>query len=78
MDTIKKDDPVLAGEMDMLKAYPNKLIRFWEATPVEIVEFAVAQFNEFRGGAADKYMDQLKAIEDKAKETWPKYGVTNY
>ena len=77
-DTIKKDDPVLFGEMDMLKKYPKKLVRFWEATPVEIVEFAVDTFNEFRGSSTANYMDQLKAIDAKAAETWPKYGVTNY
>lgn len=76
--TIKKDDPVLADEMVLLKKYPKKLIRFWEATPEEIVEFAVDTFNEFRGSSTANYMDQLKAIDAKAKETWPKYGVTNY
>jgi multiple sugar transport system substrate-binding protein len=78
MDTIARDDPTVTDEMALLKAYPKKLIRFWEATPEEIVEEAVAQWNEFRGGSTDKYMDQLKAIEAKAKEIWPKYGVTNY
>ena len=77
-ETISKDDPTVTDEMAMLKAYPKKLIRYWEATPEEIVEEAVAQWNEFRGGSTDKYMDQLKAIEAKAKEIWPKYGVNNY
>ncbi len=76
--TIKRDDPVLAGEMDMLKAYPNKLIRFWEATPVEIVEKAVDVFNDFRGGSTGDINGTLASIESTAKETWPKYGVTNY
>lgn len=77
-ETISKDDPTVTDEVALLKAYPKKLIRYWEATPEEIVEEAVAQWNEFRGGSTDKYMDQLKAIEAKAKEIWPKYGVNNY
>jgi multiple sugar transport system substrate-binding protein len=77
-EVIARDDPTVTDEMALLKAYPKKLIRFWEATPEEIVEHAVAQFNEFRAGSSDKYMDQLKSIEAKAKEIWPKYGVTNY
>lgn len=74
METIKRDDPVLAEEFDLLKAYPTKLIRFWEATPVEIVEHAVNEFNTFRATPTDP-MIILKSIEAKAKETWPKYGV---
>ena len=73
-DIIKKDDPVLAAEMEMLKKYPTKLIRFWEATPVEIVEHAVNELNTFRATPGDP-MAVLKSIEAKAKETWPKYKV---
>jgi ABC-type glycerol-3-phosphate transport system substrate-binding protein len=73
-EAIAKDDPVLASELDLLKAYPTKLIRFWEATPVEIVEHAVDAFNTMLVHP-DQYMDLLNGIEEKAKETWPKYGV---
>ncbi|RLE11182.1 hypothetical protein DRJ04_08520 [Candidatus Aerophobetes bacterium] len=75
-DEIKKGDPTLAHEMDLIKNYPNKMIRFWEATPVEIVEYAVDAFNTMLVHP-DQYMVLLKGIEEKAKEVWPKYGV-NY
>ncbi len=73
-DVIAKDDPTKVEEIKLLEAYPNKLIRFWEATPVEIVEHAVDAFNTMLV-EPEKYMDLLKSIEAKAKETWPDYGV---
>ncbi len=73
-DVIAKDDPVLAHEFELLEKYPNKMIRFWEATPVEIVEFAVDAFNTMLVNP-EQYMDLLNGIEAKAKEVWPKYGV---
>lgn len=73
-DVIAKDDPTKVEELELLRAYPNKLIRFWEATPVEIVEHAVDAFNTMLV-EPDKYMDILNGIEAKAKETWPNYGV---
>jgi len=76
-DEIKKGDPTLAHELDLLKTdYPKKMIRFWEATPVEIVEYAVDAFNTMLVHP-EQYMDLLKGIEKKAKEVWPQYGV-NY
>lgn len=72
---IAEGDPVLAHELELLKNYPKKLIRFWEATPVEIVEYAVDVFNTMLV-YPEQYMDLLKGIENKAKEVWPKYGVT--
>ena len=73
-DIIAKDDPALAGELELVKNYPKKLIRFWEATPVEIVEHAVDQFNTMRADPS-KYKDVIASIEAKAKEVWPNYGV---
>ncbi len=73
-EQIKKGDPTLAHEMDLIKNYPNKMIRFWEATPVEIVEYAVDAFNTMLVHP-DQYMDLIKGIEQKAKEVWPKYNV---
>jgi len=57
-----------------VEAYPKKLIRFWEATPVEIVEYAVDAFNTMLV-EPDKYMELLEDIENKAAEVWPEYGV---
>jgi multiple sugar transport system substrate-binding protein len=74
MDMIKADDPVLAKEYQMLDQYPTKLIRYWEATPVEIVEYAVDQFNTMLVEPG-KYMEIIEGIEEKAKEVWPEYGV---
>lgn len=75
MDMIKQDDPVLADAYELLKDFPIKLIRFWEATPVEIVEHAVDEFNRMLVNP-DQYMDILQSIEAKAKKTWPDYGVS--
>ena len=49
--------------------YPNKLIRFWEATPVEIVEYAVDQFNTMIVDP-DSYMEILEKIAGRAAEVW--------
>lgn len=73
-DEIAKQDPTLAQELELVKAYPKALIRFWEATPVEIVEHAVDEFNNMRTDPS-KYQDVINSIEAKAKEIWPKYGV---
>ncbi len=73
-DVIAKDDPTKLKEMQLLEAYPTKLIRFWEATPVEIVEHAADAFNTMLV-EPEKYMDLIEGIEAKAKETWPEYGV---
>jgi multiple sugar transport system substrate-binding protein len=73
-EEIAKDDPARAHEFELIQAYPKKMIRFWEATPVEIVEHAVDAFNTMLV-EPDKYMDILNGIEEKAKETWPNYEV---
>jgi multiple sugar transport system substrate-binding protein len=76
-DVIAKDDPILAQIIGMLDDYPKKLIRLWEATPVEIKQQAVDAFNTMLV-EPDRYMELLESIEKVAKETWPNYGVTNY
>lgn len=73
-EVIAETDPARVEEMQLLENYPTKLIRFWEATPVEIVEYAVDAFNTMLV-EPEKYMDLLDGIEAKAKETWPDYGV---
>lgn len=73
-EVIAREDPVLAKELETVGDYPNKLIRFWEATPFEIVEFAGKQFEQMMV-QPDKYMNVLKNIEEKAKEVWAEYGV---
>lgn len=68
-ETIIKDDPVKAQIAELAKACPTKIIRFWECTPVPVVEEAVDQFNTMLVEPT-KYMDILKAIQaavDKAK-----------
>lgn len=75
-EEIAEGDPTLARVLELVKTkYPRKIIRFWEATPVEIVEHAVDAFNTMLVHP-EQYMDLLKSIEEKAKETWPKYGVS--
>jgi ABC-type glycerol-3-phosphate transport system substrate-binding protein len=76
-EVIAKDDPILAQLMDMLDDYPKKLIRLWEATPVEIKQQAVDAFNTMLV-EPERYMELLESIEKVAVETWPDYGVTNY
>lgn len=73
-EDIAKDDPAMARGHELIQAYPKKLIRLWEATPVEIVEKAVDAFNTMLV-EPDKYMELLNSIEATAKETWPNYGV---
>jgi hypothetical protein len=75
-DEIAKDDPILAEVIGMLDKYPKKLIRWWEATPVEIRTQSVDAFNTMLV-EPEKYMELLEGIEKVAKETWPDYGV-NY
>ena len=73
-EVIAETDPARVEEMQLLEKYPTKLIRFWEATPVEIVEYAVDAFNTMLV-EPEKYMELLEGIEATAKETWPNYGV---
>ena len=76
-DVIAQDDPILAQIVAMLDDYPRKLIRLWEATPVEIKQQAVDAFNTMIV-EPDRYMELLESIEEVAVETWPNYGVTDY
>jgi ABC-type glycerol-3-phosphate transport system substrate-binding protein len=76
-DVIAEDDPILAQIIAMLDDYPRKLIRLWEATPVEIKQQAVDAFNTMMV-EPDRYMELLESIEEVAVETWPNYGVTDY
>ncbi|MCP4756700.1 MAG: extracellular solute-binding protein [Proteobacteria bacterium] len=73
-DLMKEKDPTLVKEQLLVKSYPKKLIRFWEATPVEIVEYAVDEFYRMLADS-DRYMEVLDNIEKKAKKTWPSYDV---
>jgi ABC-type glycerol-3-phosphate transport system substrate-binding protein len=76
-EVIANDDPILAQIIGMLDDYPKKLIRLWEATPVEIKQQAVDAFNTMLV-EPEKYMELLDSIEKVAVETWPNYGVTTY
>ena len=76
-DVIAQDDPILAQIVEMLDNYPKKLIRLWEATPVEIKQQAVDAFNTMMV-EPERYIELLESIEKVAVETWPNYGVTNY
>lgn len=73
-EDIAKDDPILAEVIGMLDDYPRKLIRWWEATPVEIRTQSVDAFNTMLV-EPDRYMELLESIEKVAKETWPNFGV---
>jgi len=76
-EEISQDDPILAQITTMLDDYPRKLIRLWEATPVEIKQQAVDAFNTMLV-EPERYMELLDSIEEVAVETWPNYGVTDY
>lgn len=77
MSTIKAQDPARYHELQLIKSeYPHKLIRFWEATPTEIVNYAVSQFNAMMANPGS-YRQVAKNIEKKAAEVWPTYHV-NY
>jgi multiple sugar transport system substrate-binding protein len=49
------------------------LQRYWEATPHDIVEFAIDQFDKFMLGRADA-MTVLSAIQKQADQTWASVG----
>jgi multiple sugar transport system substrate-binding protein len=49
------------------------LQRYWEATPHDIVEFAIDQFDKFMLGRADA-MTVLSAIQKQADQTWSTVG----
>lgn len=74
---LQTEDPARAGELAAADAYPDKLIRLWEATPVEIVEKAVSEFNAVIADPS-RYEEALRAIEETAADTWPDNGVADY
>ena len=49
------------------KAQPR--LRYWEATPADIVDAAVDEFARFMTNP-DQYMDVLEAIQQKADQVW--------
>ena len=69
LNRIEQEDAARAEEFRLVENYPNKLIRFWEATPVAIVEYAVDQFNTMIVDP-DSYMEILRNIEAQAAEIW--------
>lgn len=69
LSQIEEDDPARAEEFRLVEDYPNKLIRFWEATPVPIVEYAVDQFNTMLV-EPESYMEILENIEAEAQAVW--------
>lgn len=73
-EVVGKSNPEFVTIMKLTENYPNKLIRFWEATPVEIVEHAVDQFEQMLIRPST-YKQILDSMEKKATEVWPKYGV---
>lgn len=75
METVAKEDPeqaYLLGEK--LKPYSNLLIRFWEVTPVPIVEESLDQFQKVMA-FPDKYVEALNQMEEKAASVWLERGV---
>jgi len=76
-EQLAADDPARAEELAMAAEFPVALIRFWEATPVEIVEQAVDEFNAFLSGQRTP-MQVLEAIDATAARIWPDYGVDDY
>jgi len=73
-DAVAKTNPEFAKLLQEVDNYPNKAIRFWEATPTEIVNHAVAEFERMLT-KPNKWESVLKSIENKAAKTWPDYGV---
>ena len=53
------------------KAQP--VLRYWEATPSDIVDTAVDEFARFMTNP-DQYMDVLEAIQKKADQVWADRG----
>jgi len=74
---LAEEDPARAEELAAVENYPDKLIRLWEATPVEIVEKAVDEFNAVIADPS-RYEEALNAIEATAADVWPDYGVSDY
>lgn len=73
-DAVAETNPEFATLLKEVNNYPNKAIRFWEATPTEIVNHAVAEFEKMLTNPG-KWKSVLKSIENQAAKTWPDYGV---
>lgn len=73
-DVVAETNPEFAKLLKEVGNYPNKAIRFWEATPVEIVDHAVAEFEKMLT-SPNKWESVLKSIEREAAKTWSDYGV---
>ncbi len=73
-DAVAKTNPEFAKLLKEVDNYPNKAIRFWEATPTEIVNHAVAEFERMLT-SPKRWRNILKSIENQAAKTWPDYGV---
>lgn len=73
-EAVAETNPEFGKLLKEVKDYPNKAIRFWEATPAEIVDQAVAEF-ETMLTKPNKWESVLKSIEKQAAQTWPDLGV---
>lgn len=73
-EAVAKTNPEFSKLLKEVQNYPNKKIRFWEATPVEIVDHAVSEFERMLTNP-NKWESILKSIEKQAAKTWPDYGV---
>ena len=63
-------NPVSQGILDWIGANDAQLVlRYWEATPPEIVETAVDELSRFMLNP-DQYMEVLEAIQQKADQVW--------
>jgi len=75
MEEVAKDDPEIASLIGQkLKSYDKILIRWWEATPVPIVEASLDQFQKVMA-FPDKYVEALNDMEKTAAEVWSERGV---
>ncbi|MBS3789040.1 MAG: extracellular solute-binding protein [Candidatus Bipolaricaulota bacterium] len=73
-DAVAETNPEFAKLLQEVDNYPNKAIRFWEATPTEIVNHAVAEFERMLT-KPNQWEKVLKSIENQAAKTWPDYDV---
>ena len=68
--------PTVVGQgiQDWINANKAQLVlRYWEATPPDIVETAVDEFARFMVNP-DQYMDVLESIQKKADQVWTERG----
>jgi len=75
IERLAKTDPVQAYLLgEALKPYDKVLIRFWEVTPVPIVEKSLDEFQKVMA-FPDKYIEALNEMEKTAAEVWADRGV---